>query len=284
MKKSLLRPFVLRGVIALIAFAAQAAHAGPIAFVYNTAGTTTAANFQSFLNSRGYPTTLFDASGITATTDFSAFDTIIIGDETGYLNEWAGSTAPAASILQVGVIDGSGKPIVGIGEGGYAFFSKLGQPNGWPHGWHGQQSGTIAVNPADPLFSTPNPVSLDASNAVQLFTSDTNAVGIYGLDAFVMASTLELLGREQAPAGNADHYDLSYAANRYFLWGFSDDPTKMTAAGKDLFENVIARTCVSVTGQPQCSPPGPVAPAPASLYLLATGLAGVAARRGRKKG
>ncbi|MFZ1624963.1 MAG: PEP-CTERM sorting domain-containing protein [Gammaproteobacteria bacterium] len=283
MKKSLSRRLFLGGLVALIAFAAQVAQAGPIAFVYNTAGTTTAANFKSFLDGRGYATTLFDVSGIVATTDFSTFDTIIIGDETGYLNEWAGSMAPAASILQVGVIDGSGRPMVGIGEGGYAFFSKLGQPNGWPYGWHGPQSGTIAVNPADPLFGTPNLIPLDASNAVQLFTADTNAVGIYGLAPFVMASTLELLGREPGlDPGNADHYDLSFAANRYFLWGYSDDPTKMTAAGKDLFENVIARACVSVTGQPQCS--GPTVPAPASLYLLATGLAGVAARRWRKKG
>ncbi len=190
MKKSLSRRFLLGSLVALIAFTAQVAQSGPIAFVYNTSGTTTAANFQSFLNSRGYPTTLFDVAGILATTDFSTFDTIIIGDETGNLNEWAGSIAPAASILQVGVIDGSGKPVVGVGEGGYAFFSKPGQPNGWPYGWHGPQSGTIAVNPADPLFSTPNSIPLDASNAVQLYTADTNAVGIYGLAPFVMASTL----------------------------------------------------------------------------------------------
>ena len=54
MKKSRSRRLFLGSLVALIAFAAQLAQAGPIAFVYNTAGTTTATNFKSFLDGRGY--------------------------------------------------------------------------------------------------------------------------------------------------------------------------------------------------------------------------------------
>jgi len=99
------------------------AHAtGSYAFIYApgvSGGTDPAAlEFESLLDGRGYATDLISMADA-GTTDFSLYRKVLIGDNTGNLNVWG--TATLATY-----IDSFGKPIVGIGEGGYAFFGQLG--------------------------------------------------------------------------------------------------------------------------------------------------------------
>jgi len=97
-------------------FMTQPLDSGNIAFIYSNS--TTARRFRSLINSYGYNTDRIKTTNILS-TDFSQYDAIIIGPETGYLDTW-GSTA------QVSAIDNSNKPIIALGDGGYAFYGALG--------------------------------------------------------------------------------------------------------------------------------------------------------------
>src|SRR5207244_2402158 len=122
-----------------------------VAYVY---ATDTAARdaFSTLLSGRGYTVTGVTVTNA-ATFDFSTYTGIVVGHDTGSLSSWGTQAA-------IDQIHNSGVPIVGVGEGGYAYLGKLGLGIGWPNGWHGS-SGT-GVNVADAtsvLWSSPNLVS-----------------------------------------------------------------------------------------------------------------------------
>lgn len=151
------------------------AHAtGSYAYIYApgvSGGTDTVAlEFESLLDGRGYATDLISMADA-GSTDFSFYRKVLIGDNTGSLNEW-GTAALAAHI------NSYGKPIVGIGEGGYAFFGLTGSKLGWPNGWHGPEDTWVVTNPSHQVFNLPNGISLGVGNTVQVLTTASNEVGI----------------------------------------------------------------------------------------------------------
>jgi len=195
-----------------------------IAYVYR--GNTPAANsFDTLLTARGYTVTLVPLFDVLA-TDFTAFDLILIADDTGYLSTWGLAAG------QVAHIAGSGTPIIGLGEGGYAFFGDLSLFIGWPNGWHGPNwLLDRAPGAPPPIFNWPNPIPPDP---VEVYAAPVNEVGIYlggGIPADVVPIGLE-------PNAH-DHASVILQGCRQ-LWGFSGHADEMTAAGQDLFANDIA--------------------------------------------
>ncbi len=155
------------------------------------------------------------------------YDLIIVGNDTGRLRRWG-------DILSAAVIESSGNPIIGLGEGGYAFFGKLELSIGYPHGWHGDNN-SVYIVPYRTLEDMPYPISLPLDRVLQLYT-ETRHVGIY-LPS--IPEDVITIGRE---AGNRSHYPFVLEDNRYFLWGFSGPPESMTESGKLLFINTIILT------------------------------------------
>ena len=196
---------------------------GSVVFVYDF-NATAAGEFKSFLDGRGYPTTLLPMASVVG-TDLSAFNTIIIGDDTGNLDEWGTAAITAA-------ISGAGRPIIGVGEGGYAFFGKLSMQIGWPNGWHWPGRYITAVEPEDALYHTPNEIPIPAGSA----NRGVRVGGEHGEDLSDRAG-----GRGEC-AGldftDADHYDIVLQGEDA-LWGFSGSPALMTDVGRDLFENLL---------------------------------------------
>src|SRR5665648_365714 len=94
---------------------------GPVAYVFR-GELTSAVSFYNLLSSAGYGVTLVPLSDV-ATTDFSVFNLILIADDTGSLNTWG---TPPITTAQVDKIKVANKPTMGLGEGGYAFFGRLG--------------------------------------------------------------------------------------------------------------------------------------------------------------
>jgi hypothetical protein len=186
-----------------------------------------AESFQSLLSDYGCSATLIDITDM-ANAPLDSYDLIIIGNDTGSTADW-GSTESVAAI------EGSGKPVLGLGEGGYAFFGKLGLFIGWPNGMHSEDNSMYAIDPNNPLFSTPHPIDVPEDGILQLYT-ESSLVTLY---LSSVPETVTVLGGGVADPG---YYPLALESDRYVLWGFSESPLKMTEDGKWMFINVVIHT------------------------------------------
>ena len=197
-----------------------------IAYIYGS-DAQAAESFQSLLIGYGCPTSLVGLDQAPAAA-LEGYDLIVVGDDTEDSAAWRDPQVIPA-------IEGGGRPIVGMGEGGYDFFGVLGLSIGRPNGWHGDNNSIYVVDPNHPLFSTPYPISLPEDRMLRLYT-ETKHVGI---NLFPVPQTVLTLGAETYRLG---YYPLVMEQNRYLLWGFTESHQKMTEAGKMLFINVVVRT------------------------------------------
>ena len=219
--------FFLIGLVTGILGYAKTASAANLAYIYNT-DTTTAQDFATFLTTQGHTATLISMSNVGG-TNLSGYDLIIIGSDTGSLGSWGDE----ASVNQV---NNSGEAIIGLGEGGYAFFGKINLAIGWPWGWHGGADSIYVMDPSHQIFNSPTIIPIPSPPSppdLLLYSEPTGEVGIYIPSA---APDLTLLGRE---VGDLNHYPLVQQGNRYILWGFAGSPVDMTTVGQDLFNNII---------------------------------------------
>ncbi|MCK4735359.1 MAG: hypothetical protein KAT65_23100, partial [Methanophagales archaeon] len=195
-----------------------------LAYIYST-DTTSANSYKSLLDANGYSTTLIQMSDV-ATTDFSKYDAIIAGSDTGSMSSWGDSASVSA-------VKDSYKPIIGLGEGGYALFGQLKLSTGHPNGWHGDENSIYVVDTSHTIFKTPNAIPIPKSRVIRLYTS-TQHVGIYLQE---IPSNIVVLGRE---VGSTTHYPLTLERNKYLLWGFTASPKSMTRVSRGLFINVVS--------------------------------------------
>ena len=195
-----------------------------VAFIYSHKSDE-AQSFQSLLESSGCPTTLIK-SGDFADTPLDSFDIIIVADDTQSEETWTEPNAIAA-------IENSGKPIIGLGDGGYDFFGLLGLSIGNPFGGHTSKNSIKVVDPNSSLFSTPYSIEIPEDRVLQLYT-DTDSIGIYFWPT--VPETITVFGNEVDDVG---YFPLVMEDNRYFLWGFTESPEKMTETGKKLFINTV---------------------------------------------
>jgi hypothetical protein len=124
------------------------------------------------LERAGYTVDVKPVSAIT-TTVVTNYDLIIVADDTGSLNTWSGSAADVTKLTA------SLKPIIGLGEGGYAFFGTVSSPIGWPHGWHGPQDKVIDTGQVPSYYLNPNNLSGLLPGPFPIYSAPGNEVGIY---------------------------------------------------------------------------------------------------------
>lgn len=194
---------------------------GRLAYIYDR-DTATAGDFKTLLETAGFTVQLIPMTDI-INTDFTPYDLIMVADDTGDLNLWG-------TPEQVAQIRYSGKPILGLGEGGYAILGQLNSPLGWPHGWHGPESAVKRAPQAGTTqyYTVPH---LMGSDPLTLYLQAVNAVGIYqGRAPAFLPLGLEI--------PTPDHAVLS-ADGCYQLWGFSPGPLEMTGNGKQLMINAV---------------------------------------------
>ena len=197
-----------------------------------------AASFYNLLTGAGYTVDLIPLSAITAAGPiFSVYKLIIIANDTGSLDQW-GSTGLTAA--QVATIKGGGKPILGLGEGGYAFFGRLSLFIGWPQGWHGPQD---RMNQASAAVSAYFPV-----NPLIHYSTPFNSVGIYLNPNQPLPADVTPIGLEDP---TKDHAALIQQGCD-FLWGNSGNPLIMAAAGKIIFLKTVSGAHAA-----QCAVPAP---------------------------
>jgi hypothetical protein len=187
-----------------------------------------AESFQSSLGPYGCPTTLIRVANVPA-KPLDSYDLVIVANDTQYEDTWSDPNTVAA-------IEDSGKPIVGLGDGGYDFFGLLGLSIGSPNGGHGSRNSIEVIDPNSSLFRLPYSIEIPADRVLQLYT-ETNHVGLYFWPT--VPETVTVLGGEVNHPG---FYPLATEYNRYLLWGFTESPQKMTEVGKTLFINIVIRT------------------------------------------
>ncbi len=223
---------------------------GRIAYVFR-GDTADATSFYNLLAQAGYTVELIPLSNVLSIPDFSVYDLILIADDSGMLDNWGsvGFTTAQASRIAAG-----GKPVIGLGEGGYAFFGHLGLFIGWPNGWHGFQdrANRAAAAPApfyEGLGSDPVVISIRPANNVGI---DLGPGGAFAPDDTTVVG-LENPGPDRASL---------IMENCYLLWGSSGNPAEMTAHGRTLFLNAAAYMKASL-----CPPVSPAPPPPACAAL-----------------
>jgi hypothetical protein len=159
--------------------------------------------------------------------DFTGYDLILIASETGYLDEW-GTPEAVSAIVQ------AERPILGLGEGGYAFFGKLNLGIGYPEGAHGDGTSIDWVNSSDAIWSTPYNISL-LKEPLQLYDKPSNRVDIFVED---QPPGVNVFGLNDADSRYAN---LVMESSWFMLWGFDDAPSAMTETGLRLFVNTVLR-------------------------------------------
>ena len=188
----------------------------------------TSTPFVTFLNLQFISTQSVHHSGLVG-MDLSRYDVLIVGNDTVNALGWG---TPA----EVNAIISSGKPILGIGEGGYALFGNMQLPIGNPNGWHFNASSVLVLNyenPTYPVYQNPNFISTNEGNTLPLYLSPVADAEIY---LPTIPSRIIAFGRSP---NDADHYPLVLDSGQYFLWGFVEGPTQMTDQGLNLFENAV---------------------------------------------
>ena len=194
------------------------------AYIYST-DSGTAQKFRSLMLSYGVAVDLVSNSS-SETWDYSPYGLIIIGHDTGSNAVWNPSTA-------VTVINATGKPILALGEGGYAFFGKLGLSIGYPYGAHGSANGTYAMDTSHRIFNQPMSISMPPSQIIQLYNTSVATVVVH-LPS--IGPTITVLGRD---IEQTSYYNIVQEKSRYVFWGFHASPDYLTQTGRDLFINAV---------------------------------------------
>ena len=198
-----------------------------VAYVYdagNPEGVATAYGYEKLLEDGGFAVDLLHVGDITSFPRLTPYGLFVIGPETGSDDKWGNSTARAL-ILE------TGKPVIGLGEGGYAFFGQIGLLIGYPHGWHGSKASVFAVDTAHPVWNDPYPIYLGRTRTLAVYTTTAHAA----VQILEPPVDVTLIGRE---VDDQTHYPIAQQTDRFVLWGFDGPPAAMTEAGRHLFVNL----------------------------------------------
>ncbi|MHA2371236.1 MAG: hypothetical protein ACXADX_20670, partial [Candidatus Hodarchaeales archaeon] len=183
--------------------------------------------YEELLESKGFMTEAITLSNVDG-FPFADYDLIILADDTGWNNDWGMGMAEITAIYN------SGAPILGLGEGGYAYFGQIdleiGSSTAGNQGVHGNDGTLVVADDTHDIFNTPTDIG---SGIISVYSGESRYVSLHYPSP---PENVDLLGR----IPSSDHYALTLENDMYFLWGFREDPDTMTQTGKDLMLNVVA--------------------------------------------
>ncbi len=161
--------------------------------------------------------------------DLRRYALAIIGPDTGYHNLFKAPDI-AGLLLQYPL------PVLGMGEGGAAFFTLADLHIGWLNTWYSDNHQVFAVAPTARYWHLPYAIDIPApAPLVQLYPHPLTELGVYMPKPL---SSMELIAREQK---NQEHYPVireNRGERGFILWGYNAGPSQMTESGRELFVNV----------------------------------------------
>lgn len=183
--------------------------------------------FKNLLQANGIGVDLVRVSGVPAVS-MQRYNMVIIGPETGSLDTW-GTQAAFNHIVR------SQRPVLGLGEGGYAFFGLLKLNIGWANGAHGSGTTILYGSAGDPIWTYPYEGLLN-DKELQLYQEASRSVDIFLGNR---PTNVQVFGFN---VPDSNYANLIMENEFYMLWGFDDGPSKMTETGKRMFANTAHRT------------------------------------------
>jgi len=197
----------------------------PIALYVHAGERDLAQQYKDLLEANGWSVDVQHVNDVPALPNIHRYSLAIIGPETGQNDKW-GTDAALSTILQHEI------RTLGLNEGGYAFFGKIGLDIGFPHGAHGagkeilpnRETESIWLYPYDMTAVLKPPLGLYQEQVplVQILTNgeEPKGVQVYGWDA-----------------EDKKYADILMQHSFFTLWGFGDGPKRMNDQGRWLFVN-----------------------------------------------
>jgi hypothetical protein len=182
------------------------------------------------LERHGFTVDFAKPHAVASLQDLHKYTLIIIAADTGSRDTWEPVSALEA-------LDSIEVPILGLGDGGYAFFGKLEEHIGYPNGEFGQGTSIAPAIPSvfsDPIWEYPYDLQASTGEPLQLYTHDSPRVSI---DVTQPPLGVVTYGYNDANSSYADLVVAKY--DRYMLWSFEDPPKAMTQIGLQLFVNAV---------------------------------------------
>lgn len=207
-------------------YATRAFFMRPLALYVHHGETGIAADFKTLLEASSWAVVVRSVADVPA-LDMQRFSLVIIGQETGSNNTW-GTRAAFNAIAQHKI------PVLGVNEGGYAFFGRdyLGLPIGWGNGIHGNGNQIAWNRPAESIWEYPYELTPLPDGPLTLYPKPVPVVSIF-LDG-KEPRDVRVYGWHTSDRRYAD---LVQYGGQYTLWGFADSPKGMTRTGRQLFVN-----------------------------------------------
>jgi hypothetical protein len=206
-------------------FTSASFHLLPRALVVFSEDPFTAGSFAELLEQGGFSVDLAPV-GAVPELFLPRYSLIVIGPETGNGAEWGTEDAAVAII-------NSEVPVLGVGDGGYAFFGQFGFGIGYPNGGHSTGTSIAWTNGSDAVWFRPYDIALPVG-LLALYTAPNPRVDIL----IEMAPGATVLGYYDADPAYAN---LLVDGELYELWGFNAGPEAMTDTGRELFVNAAHR-------------------------------------------
>ncbi len=203
----------------------------PAIYIYNT-NAAAGNEFKALLEGHDYTVDVVAMSAIMS-TDFSKYRLAIVGADTGSGYDWGDAAgSQAARIKDAGV------SVVGLGRGGAAFFSEIGETAiSWGKTWVGSAARDVyAANLDHAIWKSPEAVSVPGSRIVSLYSADSAFVAVHYPSE---VSGVVAMGRQ---SDDATHYPIISSSTRYLLWGFERSAGGLTDAGRKAFVNAARST------------------------------------------
>lgn len=161
--------------------------------------------------------------------DLRTYALLIIGPETGHRGEFHAPDI-GGLLLQYPL------PVLGMGEGGAAFFEMADLRISWGNTWYSSNHEVFAVTPGSRYWQLPYAVELGATAPLaKLYPEPLPELGVYMPEP---GGSIELIARE---VKDQQHYSVIRENRRersFILWGYNAGPSMMTESGQELFVNV----------------------------------------------
>lgn len=179
-----------------------------------------------------------------ASTDFSQYDAIIIGPETGgnFVSGWEWFDTSGATAEY---IEASGVPVLGLGSGGALYF-ELASGHEMRYGrlGHGRVGPATVevVDASHEVWSTPNDLRVANGQQVTLYEGSWQEAALYNKGA----SSIAFIGKSQFEADPGEpyaYYSLAEERGSWY-WAWEGGPSAMTEQGRKLFVNILAQMVV----------------------------------------